>query len=339
MLAAMALAAAACVGARRSRRRWSLPALVGVAGQVLPRGPAGQRARSTLRPGRRSPGRMSPLLIAVALVAAIGRGRWRWPALVAGPAGARRAARAVGLRRRPLTAADGVHRDLVRRAAAAGLRRRAAPRRPTSTSPTTRSPPTWWRGGATGAGSPTGSSTGSTTRCSPRSPAGPGRAPAGHRQRAPLPGLRLLRADRAADRAGGDPVTGRGRCRAVRSLVVVVGAPLLVGLMRAGPGPAGGPGRRRDRPAVAGPAQAAPQGADQPRTAPAGRSGPRRCCWSAPRWWWRRSCRWSRTASPLDRRWPTCSSWSRCSRSARSRWPWPGWTPAPRSAAWAPAGR
>ena len=33
-----------------------------------------------------------------------------------------------------------------------------------------------------------------------------------HRQRAPLPGLRLLRGHRAADRAGGDPVNAAWRC-------------------------------------------------------------------------------------------------------------------------------
>ena len=62
---------------------------------------------------------------------------------------------------------------------------------------------------------------------------GPGRSRAGAGQRAPLPRLRLLRAVRAADPAGGDPVTALGAVGVVLQLLIVVAlSPLLTGMMR-----------------------------------------------------------------------------------------------------------
>ncbi len=142
-------------------------------------------------------------------------------------------------------------------------------------------------------------------------PGGHVAAPAGaarpHRQRAPLPGLRRAR---RAGRLGGGPmsdadVSGRGP----RSSVGRV-AGRRAGRDRddaAGPGAAGGPCRRRDRPAVARPAQTAPQTADHPaghhHGVRRGAGHPRRHD-AAHR---RDRCPLVATGSPLDSRRPTCS--------------------------------
>ena len=103
-------------------------------------------------------------------VAAADRGRAarprpsvRWP--VSGLLAARRARRvaeAVGLRRRPDVGADGVHRDVVRRAAAARLRRRAAPRDRRRRHPDRRVARTWSSASGSRPGCRTGSSIAST---------------------------------------------------------------------------------------------------------------------------------------------------------------------------------
>ena len=107
-------------------------------------------------------GSLSPLLMASPCWSPAGAGGGaaaaaRRPA--APPGGA-----ALGLRRAARSRAHGVHRDLVRRAAATGLRRRAAARAATSTSPTTGSRSYLVQPSRTGSGSPTGSSAGSTSR-------------------------------------------------------------------------------------------------------------------------------------------------------------------------------
>src|SRR6478752_6125532 len=62
---------------------------------------------------------------------------------------------------------------------------------------------------------------------------GPGRSAPGTWQRAPLSRLRLLLAVRAADPAGGDPVTALGVTGVVLQLLIVVAlSPLLTGMMR-----------------------------------------------------------------------------------------------------------
>ena len=163
------------------------------------------------------------------------------------------------------------------------------------------------------------------------------------RQRAPLPGLRVRRAARRPDRGrdqrmtGSDLTVGSAVAVAAQLVLVVGGAPLLVGVMRQVRARLEGRAGAGVGPAVARPAQAAGQGGDPPvrhllgvhRRAPG--AAPRRC--SSPR---------SHRSCPRCPRWTgsrTCSRWSRCCCWAPSRWPWPAWTPAPRSAGWAPAGR
>ena len=117
-------------------------------------------------------GSVSPVLLAVAVwwssvlaaVAAAGCGRRGGAAPGRGDWGCGRAS----------DGPDGVHRDGVRRAAAAGLRRRAAPRHRRGRQPHRASRVTSSTRSATAPGSATGSSTGSTGRCSRRSARGAG---------------------------------------------------------------------------------------------------------------------------------------------------------------------
>src|SRR5690606_14952182 len=140
---------------------------------------------------------------------------------------------AVGLRRRPGHGADGVHRDLVRRAAGAGVRQRARPRDGPR------------RHARQGVGVPARQrplpDRGRRPRRAPPVPARaglrrmgrPGRPPAGQRQRPPLRRLRLLRLHRRADHPGGDAMSAAGIVgAAVQVALVAAGAPLLVGVMR-----------------------------------------------------------------------------------------------------------
>ena len=193
MLAGMGVAAAACVGLAL------LPALVlpaigaGGATGVGPADPVPADWMTMRLTG--FAGSLSPLLLTVALVVGlVGDGWSRCWRGCSRPAGRPGVGAAVGLRRRPAVRADGVHRNVVRRAAAAGVRRRGARRAGRRRHPLPRVALPGRDGRATGGGYPTGSSTGCTdpVLAAVRG-VGPGRAAAGQRQRAPLPRLRLLR--------------------------------------------------------------------------------------------------------------------------------------------------
>ena len=228
MLSGMTIAAAACVLVA------VVPMLVAPAlRRVLDVLPAAQAVGFTdfgavvRLPGLR--GSIAPGVIAAALLvavaAAVGLARWRSRRR---PESVRCAA--VGVRRRRSDGADAVHGNVVRRAAAAGVRRRAAagyrrrghPLRRVAVHGRECHVSQQDRRRNRGAALPAGAARGG----------GGGRAGAArpHRQRAPLPRLRRTR---GVDRAGGRPVNVMSYIAGAAQIgTVMVGAPVVIGLMR-----------------------------------------------------------------------------------------------------------
>ena len=219
--------------------------------------------------GSIAPGVIAAALL-VAVLAAVALSRWRSRRR---PGAA--SAAAVGLWRRRADGPDAVHRNIIRRTAAAGVRRRAAPGHRHRGHATTRNRGTWSKP------SRYRSRIGDAIEERLYTPVVDAVAAAAGqlRRRAHTGSVHLylaLRRARCADRAGGRQMNVMSYVAGAAQIgTVMIGAPLVIGADAAGAGTVGGPRRRRDAAAVARSAQTAWQTTDHTRRAPRWCSPPR----------------------------------------------------------------